>query len=54
MMRSVNMFILNEYDDDEVYVRICQGSLERRYQTTVGSRIIRTCYCDMLKFIRCA
>ena len=28
-------------------------SLERRHQTTVGSRVMRTCCGRMLKFIRC-
>jgi len=34
-------------------IRICRGSLERRHQTTVESRVMRT-YCGrLLKFIRC-
>jgi len=32
---------------------ICRGSLERRLQTTVGSCVMRTCCCCMLKCMRC-
>jgi len=34
------------------YAGIRRGSLERRHQTTVGSRVTRTCCGHMLKFIR--
>ena len=37
----------------KVYAGIRRGSLERRHQTTVGWRDMRTCYGRMLKFIRC-
>jgi len=37
----------------KVYAGIHRGSLERRHQTTVGSRVMRTCCGCMLKFIRC-
>jgi len=36
----------------KVYAGIRRGSLERRLQTTMGSRVMRTC-CGPLKFIRC-
>jgi len=37
----------------KVYAGTCRDSLERRHQTTVGSRVMRT-FCDhMVKFIRC-
>ena len=37
----------------KVCADICSGSLERRRQTTVGSRVMRTCCGRMLKFICC-
>ena len=32
---------------------IRRGSPEKRHQTTMGSRVMRTCCGRMLKFIRC-
>ena len=37
----------------KVCADIRSGSLERRHQMTVGSRVMRTCCGRMLKFIRC-
>jgi len=37
----------------KVYAGTRRGSLERRHQTTVGSRVMSTCCGRMLKFIRC-
>jgi len=37
----------------KVYARIRRGSLEMRHQTTVGSRVMRTCWGRTVKFIRC-
>jgi len=37
----------------KVYAGIRRGSLERRHQTTAGSRVMRTCCRRMLKCIRC-
>jgi len=37
----------------KLYMGIRSGSLETRYQTTVGWRVMRTCCARMLKFIRC-
>ena len=37
----------------KIYASILSGSLETRHQTTVGSRVMRTCCGRMLKFIRC-
>jgi len=37
----------------KAFADIRRGSLERRRQTTVGSRVMHTCCGRMLKFIRC-
>jgi len=35
------------------YAGIRRGSLERRLQTTVGLRVMRTCCCCVLRCMRC-
>ena len=37
----------------KVYAGTRRGSLEKRHQTTVGSRVLRKCGDRMVKFIRC-
>jgi len=37
----------------KAYAGIRRGSVERRLQTTVGSRVMRTCCRRMLKCMRC-
>jgi len=47
------MFRDSSFCQHKVYAGTRRSSLERRHQTTVGSRVTRTCCDRMLKFSRC-
>jgi len=55
MLSVAQIFVRDSFSfwQYKVYLGICRGSVERRHQMTVGSRVMCTCCGCMLKFIRC-
>jgi len=45
--------LMTQVSGDIKFVGIRRGSIERKHQTTLGSRVMCTCCGRMLKFIRC-